>query len=204
RLCPPAAERQACGGSSCYDPRVPPCYFPLREGASWVYVVASPLQKIIKVSVEPQMEIEVEDLVTHVVRPERAWVLREDDAQEPIYAVVGEYGVQILRTRRFGAPSHTAIVVHEDLRWGGAPTWSRPALSTYGNHPTTVQYRRVGEEDLLVTGGRFRCLKILIDEGEAGAVWLAPGLGIVREAHILEGIDRYSVVELGAPPSGLD
>jgi hypothetical protein len=177
-------------------------YFPLREGASWVYVVSSPLQKIIKVVVEPQMEIEVEDLVTHVTRPERAWVLREDDAREPIYAVVGEHGVQILRTRRFGAPSHTAIVVHEDLRWGGAPTWSRPSLS-YG-HLATLRYERVGEEDLIVTAGRFRCLKILIDEGEVGAVWLAPGVGIVREAHLLEGIDRYSVVELGSPPTGLD
>ena len=181
---------------------MPPSYFPLRVGASWVYTVASPFQRIVKVSVEPQTEIEVEDLATNVTRPERAWVLREDDAQEPIYAVVGEHGVRILRTRRFGTPSHTAIVLQEDLRWGGAPTWSRPSL--YYGHLSTVRYERVGEEDLIVTAGRFRCLKILIDEGEAGAVWLAPGVGIVREAHILEGIDRYSVVELGSPPSGLD
>src|SRR5262245_21416824 len=68
--------------------RVPDPYFPLRDRLTWVYAVSGPvIQKIFKVRVEPQVEVAVEDLVTHDVRSEQAWVLREDDAPELTYAI---------------------------------------------------------------------------------------------------------------------
>jgi hypothetical protein len=71
------------------------------------------------------------------------------------------------------------LVVTLDLRWAGDEAWSRP----YWHYALqTRHFRRVGEEEVLVSAGRFRCLKIFVDEGEGGALWLAPGVGIVRSA----------------------
>jgi hypothetical protein len=60
------------------------------------------------------------------------------------------------------------------------------------------RYRRVGREEVTVTAGRFECLKILLDEGETGTMWLAPGVGIVRSVGAIEGLapTRYLVLEL--------
>jgi len=158
------------------------------------------IQRIFKVCVEPQVELEVEDLVTHAVRPQRAWVLREEDAPALTFAAEREDGIQFFRERHLGAPERRAVVLKQELRWGGEPTWLVPSLH-YSLQMR--QYRRAGEEDVLVPAGRFRCLKILVDDGETGAVWLAPGVGTVREAFLVEGVDRYSVVDLCATPSDL-
>jgi hypothetical protein len=104
-------------------------------------------------------------------------------------------GVQILRPRRFGRPERQAIVVTDEYRWEGAETWSHP---DWWYAPTTRRYRRVDREEITVSGGRFSCVKILIDEGESGTVWLAAGVGLVRSVHPVEGLDptRYFVLEL--------
>jgi len=180
---------------------VPDPYFPLAEGVGWIYAETGPvIQRIFKIRVEPQVELEVEDLVTHAVRPRRAWVLREEDAPKPIYAAAGEEGIEFFRKRHLSAPERQAVVLKQDLRWAGESSWSVPFLH-YSLR--MQQYRRAGEEDVLVPAGRFRCLKILADDGETGAVWLAPGVGIVREAFLVDGLDRdrYCVVDLCATPA---
>jgi hypothetical protein len=183
---------------------VPAPYFPLRDGMTWIYSVTGPvIQRIFKAWIEPQVDIEIEDLGTRAVRSARAWVLREEDAPKLTYAVESEHGVQFLRERHLDKPDRKAIVVTSDLRWGGAPTWTRP---TYHYTLGTERCRREPEEEeVTVTAGRFRCLKILLDDGETGAVWLARDVGIVREVSVIDGLEslRYSVLELHTAPADI-
>jgi hypothetical protein len=171
-------------------------YFPLRDGVSWVYSVTDPLQcRLLTVRVRPPVEIEAEDMLTHEVRRERAWVLEESERDAPHYAVERDHGVEILRRRRFGTPERQALVVDDDLRWSGEAAWARPC---WRYDLQTRRYRRAGDEEVTVTAGVFWCLKILLDEGETGTYWLAPGVGIVRSVGAIEGLvpQRFSVLEL--------
>jgi len=175
---------------------VTPPWFPLREGVRWNYSATDPMScRLVTVRVRSTVEIEVGDMVTTGVRRERAWVLEESDGERPHFVIEREHGVEFVRPRRFGKPEREAVVVTEDYRWGGAETWSHP-VSHYVLG--TRHYRRAGDEEVIVSAGRFRCLRILIDEGETGTVWLAPGVGIVRSVGVIEGLspDRFSVLEL--------
>jgi hypothetical protein len=173
-----------------------PSHFPLRDGLSWVYSVTDPITcRLITVRLLPPGEIEVADMLTGETRPEQAWFLEETERSKQQFLLEREGGVQFLRERRFGRPERTGIVVTDDLRWAGEETWSHP-----GWHYSleTIRYRRAGEEEVIVTAGAFRCVKILVDEGERGTYWLAPGVGIIRSVGAIEGLapTRYSVVEL--------
>jgi hypothetical protein len=173
-----------------------PNYFPLRDGLFWNYSATDPMDcRMSTLHVRPPVEIEVEDMLTGQARREKAWVLEQPEGREPRYAVEREGGVQILRRRRFGKPERQAIVVTDEYRWEGPETWSHPG---WYYDLTTRRYRRVGREEITVSGGRFSCVKILINEGEAGTVWLAADVGLVRSVHAVEGTitDRYFVVEL--------
>jgi hypothetical protein len=90
-----------------------------------------------------------------------------------------------------------------DLRWTGEATWSHPE---WHYALETMSYRRAGEEEITATVGTFRCLKILLNEGEDGTIWLAPEVGILRSVKPIEGLEptRYSVQELHSytVPSG--
>jgi len=171
-------------------------WFPLREGVSWNYSATDPIScRLVTVTVRSTVEIEVGDMVTRGTRRERAWVLEESDRKEPHFVIEREHGVEFVRPRRFGKPEREAIVVTDEYRWSGEPTWSHP-VSHYVIG--TRSYRRAGDEEVTVSAGVFRCLKILLDEGKTGTVWLAPGVGIVRSVGVVEGLspDRYSVIEL--------
>jgi hypothetical protein len=173
-----------------------PAYFPLRDGLSWTYTATDPLEsRLSSVQVRSPVEIDVEDMLTGRARREQASVLEQPEERAPRYAVELEGGVQILRRRRFGRPERQAIVVTDEYRWEGEETWSHP---DWNYHPTTRRYRRVGQEEITVSAGRFWCVKILLDEGETGTVWLAEGVGLVRSVHAVEGLDptRYFVLEL--------
>ena len=173
-----------------------PTHFPLRDGLRWNYSATDPMDcRLATLHVRPPVEIEVEDMLTGQARREQAWVLEQPEGREHRYAVVREGGVQILRRRRFGKPERQAIVVTDEYRWEGGEAWSHP---DWYYALTTRRYRRAGEEEITVSGGRFSCVKILLDEGEAGTVWLAANVGLVRSVHPVEGLDptRYYVVEL--------
>jgi hypothetical protein len=122
-------------------------------------------------------------------------VLEQSDREEPRYAIARASGVEIVERRTFGDPSRRALVVSEDFRWDGPPDWSRPY---WHDGLRTRRYRRAGEEDVTVSAGAFRCVKILLDEGETGTVWIAPGVGLVRSVGAIEGLapTRYLVLEL--------
>lgn len=175
---------------------MPPNYFPLDEQAEWVYAVTDPMNsRLVTVSVHPPVEIEVEDIVAPGVRREVAWILRQSDRETLTFAVEREHGVELLEKRRFGQPERHALVVTSDLRWAGDATWTRPV---WHYDLQTRRYRRVGDEEVTVTAGRFQCLKILVDDGDSGTIWLAPEVGIVRTVSAIEGLDpqRYTVLEL--------
>jgi hypothetical protein len=183
-------------------------FYPLREGVTWHFTVTDPGSCVIViVRVLPRQEIEVEDLVTHELRRELAWPLEEEvlrmlaePSEEPKrevrnFVVEQEEGVQFVRRSMVEKPDRRAFVVNDDLRWGGDATWSVPRQHYVLG---TMRYRRVGEEEITVSAGKFRCVKILIDEGDRGTFWLAPGVGIVRSVGAIEGLfpTRYLVIEL--------
>jgi hypothetical protein len=173
-----------------------PTYFPLRDALFWNYSATDPMDcRLSTLHVRPPVEIEVEDMLTGQAQREQAWVLEQPEGRAPRYAVEREGGVQILRRRLFGKPERQAIVVTDEYRWDGPETWSHP---DWYYALTTRRYRRVGQEEITVSGGRFSCVKILIDEGEAGTVWLAADVGLVRSVHAVEGLEtaRYFVAEL--------
>jgi hypothetical protein len=175
---------------------VVPSHFPLRDGLSWTYAVIEPFTcTLVTAELRPPVAIEVADMLTGDRRSERAWVLEQTSGQRRQYVVERDCGVEILRERRFGKPETPGIVAVEGLRWAGEPSWSHP---TWHYTLETIRYRRVGEEDVIVTAGAFRCIKILVDEGERGICWLAPDVGIVRSVGAIEGLTptRYSVAEL--------
>ena len=171
-------------------------HFPLGDQVEWVYTSTDPMRtRLVTVRVEAPVEIEVESVVRPGVRRERAWVLRESDHQAPSYAVEWADRVEVVRRRRFGKPERRGLVVTDDLRWGDPGGWSR----AYWHYDLRVRrYRLAGEEQVTVTAGVFPCLKILLDEGEDGTIWMAPGVGIVRTVGRVEGLDppRYAVLEL--------
>lgn len=173
-----------------------PSYFPLRPGVEWAYIAMDPIDsRSIVMRVGPPQEIEIEDMVTNEVRKEQAWTLERSDRKQPMFAVDQSDGVQIIEPRLFGKPEREALVVTADLRWTGDATWSH----AYWHYALeTMSYRRAGEEEITVTVGTFRCLKILLNEGEDGTIWLAPEVGIVRSVKPIEGLEptRYSVQEL--------
>lgn len=167
--------------------------FPLGEGVTWAYAAIDPVLCLLTtVRVRPPIEIDVEDVLDGRKARERAWVLEQSDRDEPRYAVARDGGVEIVERRTVGQPAHRALVVSEELRWEGPSEWSlRGGLRTR-------RYRREGEEDVTVTAGRFRCQRILLDDGETGTVWIAPGVGLVRSVGAVEGLapTRYLVLEL--------
>jgi hypothetical protein len=201
-------------------------YFPLRVGASWAYAVIDPMRcQLVTVHVRPPVEIEAEDLESGAIVRERAFVLEQSDREAPSYAVTRGHGVEVLQRcrvgesgrrsavvthdagalglleRRRGGEDRRAVVVTDDLRWTGDESWSRKLPYQGG---AVRRYRRAGHEDVTVTAGTFACLKILLDEGETGTVWLAPDVGIVRSVGSIEGLDptRYLVLELHSFAAG--
>jgi len=194
-------------------------HFPLHEHATWAYAVTDPMRcQLVTVRVRPPIEIETEDLDTQAVVRQSAWVLEQSDREAPSYAIARDHGVEVLQQcrigeserravvvtqdasgglleRRRGGEDRRAVVITEDLRFGGEESWSRKL--PYGGG-VVRRYRRVGREEVTVTAGRFECLKILLDEGETGTMWLAPGVGIVRSVGAIEGLapTRYLVLEL--------
>ena len=194
-------------------------HFPLHEHATWAYAVTDPMRcQLVTVRVRPPIEIETEDLDTQAVARQSAWVLEQSDREAPSYAIARDHGVEVLQQcrigeserravvvtqddsgglleRRRGGEDRRAVVITEDLRFGGEESWSRKL--PYGGG-VVRRYRRVGREEVTVTAGRFECLKILLDEGETGTMWLAPGVGIVRSVGAIEGLapTRYLVLEL--------
>jgi len=194
--------------------------FPLHERVSWAYAVTDPMRcELVTVRVHSPVEVETEDLDTHAVVRERLWVLEHSDREAPRYAVERDHGIEVLERCRIGeserravvvtqddqgvgflerrraGEDRRAVVVTEDLRWTGDESWSRK-LPYRG--AAVRRYRRAGLEDVTVTAGRFSCVKILLDEGETGTIWLAPGVGIVRSVGAIEGLDptRFLVLEL--------
>lgn len=194
--------------------------FPLHERVSWAYAVTDPMRcQLVTVRVRPPEDIETEDLDTHTVARQRLWVLEHSDREAPSYAVERDHGIEFLERCRIGeserravvvtqedhgggilerrraGDDRRAVVVTEDLRWSGEESWSR-ALPYKGG--AVRRYRRAGREEVTVTAGTFPCLKILLDDGETGTVWLAPEVGIVRSVGAIEGLDptRYLVLEL--------
>jgi hypothetical protein len=195
-------------------------HFPLHEHATWAYAVTDPMRcQLLTVRVRPPIEIETEDLDTHAVVRERVWVLEQSDREAPSYAIERPRGVEVLQRcrigeserravvvtkgagdaslleRRRGGEDRHAVVVTEDLRFTGEESWSRRLPYRGG---AARRYRRAGVEEVTVSAGRFECVKILLDEGETGTVWLAPGVGIVRSVGSIEGLDptRYLVLDL--------
>jgi hypothetical protein len=195
-------------------------HLPLHERVSWAYSVTDPMRcQLVTVRVRPPVDVETEDLETHRVVHERLWVLEQSDREAPSYAVEREHGVEIfercrigeserravvvtqdehgtgLLERRRASEDRRAVVVTEDLRWTGDESWSRK-LPYRG--AAVRRYRRAGTEEVTVSAGRFSCLKILLDEGETGTVWLAPEVGIVRSVGSIEGLypTRFLVLEL--------
>jgi hypothetical protein len=195
-------------------------HFPLHERVSWAYSVTDPMRCVlVTVRVRPPVEVETEDLDTHRVVRERLWVLEQSDREAPSYAVERDHGVEILERCRIGeserravvvtqdehgagllerrraGEDRRAVVVTEDLRWTGDESWSRK-LPYRG--AAVRRYRRAGTEEVTVSAGRFSCLKILLDEGETGTIWLAPEVGIVRSVGSIEGLypTRFLVLEL--------
>lgn len=195
-------------------------FLPLRDGVSWAYAITDPMRcELVHVRVRPPVEIEVEDLDTRAVARERAWLLDRSDREAPTYAVAREHGVELLERCRIGESERRAVVVTqdlqragllerrrsdaerqavvvtEDLRVTGDDTWSR-TLPYRGS--AVRRYRRAGLEEVTVTAGRFSCHTILLDEGDTGTVWVAPGVGIVRSVEAIEGLHppRYLVIEL--------
>jgi hypothetical protein len=200
--------------------RHPMSYFPLGEQVTWTYAVTDPMRcELVTVRVRPPMDIETEDLDTHVVVRERLWVLEHSDREAPSYAAERDHGIEILERCRIGeserravvvtrgdqgagilerrqaGDDRRAVVVTEDLRWTGDESWSRKLPYRGG---AVRRYRRAGHEDVAVTAGTFACLKILLDEGDTGTIWLAPEVGIVRSVGAIEGLapTRYLVLEL--------
>jgi len=171
-------------------------HFPLAPGVTWTYSVTDPIWcRLITWRVRKLLEIEVEDMLTGAVRREWAWTLEEPGGEVYRFVIEREHGVEFLRRRRFGKPEREAIVVSEDYRWAGDECWSRP----YWHYDLqTLRYRRVADEEVTVSAGVFRCLKILLDEGETGTVWLAPEVGIVRSVGEVKGLwpTRFEVLEL--------
>lgn len=194
-------------------------HFPLHENATWAYAVTDPMRcQLVTVHVRPPTDIETEDLDTHAVVRERAWVLEQSDREAPSYAIERAHGIEVLQQCRIGeagarsvvvtggtgdtglldrrrGEDRRAVVVTEDLRFTGEASWSR-TLPYLGG--AVRRYRRAGMEEVTVSAGRFECLKILLDEGETGTVWLAPGVGIVRSVGAIEGLHprRYLVLDL--------
>ena len=200
--------------------RMPPTHFPLGEHVSWAYAVIDPMRcELVTIRVRPRVEIEIEDLATQAVTKERAWVLEQSDREMPSYAIEREHGVDVLERCRIGeserrsvvvtqdqqgsgllerrraGEDRRAVVVTEDLRWTGDESWARKLPYRGG---AVRRYRRAGHEDVTVTAGTFSCLKILLDDGDTGTIWIAPGVGIVRSVGTVEGLDpaRYLVLEL--------
>lgn len=194
--------------------------FPLHERVSWAYAVTDPMRcQLVTVRVRPPEDIETEDLDTHTVARQRLWVLEHSDREAPSYAVERDHGIEFLERCRIGeserravvvtqedhgggilerrraGDDRRAVVVTEDLRWSGEESWSRTLPYKGG---AVRRYRRAGREEVTVTAGTFACLKILLDDGETGTVWLAPEVGIVRSVGAIEGLDptRYLVLEL--------
>jgi hypothetical protein len=174
--------------------------------------------QLVTVHARAPVEIEAEDLESGAVVREPAWVLEQSDREAPSYAVARAQGVEILQRcrvgesgrrsvvmqdntgagmldRRQGGEVRHAVVVTEDLRFTGDESWSRKLPYKGG---ALRRYRRAGREDVTVTAGTFSCLKILLDEGETGTIWLAPDVGLVRSVGSIEGLDptRYLVLEL--------
>lgn len=195
-------------------------HFPLHENATWSYTVTDPMRcQLVTVRVRPPIDIETEDLDTQAVVRERVWVLEQSDREAPSYAIERAHGVEVLQRcrigesggrsvvvtpgtgdtglldRRRGGGDRRAVVVTEDLRFTGETSWSRTLPYRGG---AVRRYRRAGVEQVTVSAGRFECLKILLDDGETGTVWLAPGVGIVRSVGAIEGLDptRYLVLDL--------
>lgn len=194
-------------------------HFPLHENATWSYAVTDPMRcQLVTVRVRAPLEIETEDLDTQTVARRSAFVLEQSDREAPSYAIARGDGVEILQQcrigeserratvvtqdersglleRRQGGEGRRAVVVTEDLRFTGEEAWSRKLPYAGG---AVRRYRRAGREEVTVTAGRFECLKILLDEGETGTLWLAPGVGIVRSVGAIEGLapTRYLVLEL--------
>jgi hypothetical protein len=194
-------------------------YFPLHEPATWAYAITDPMRcQLVTVRLRPPVELDTEDLETQAVRRERVWVLEHSDREAPSYALERAHGVEILQECRIGeserravvvtqddrsgfldrrrsGEDRRAIVVTEDLRFAGAESWSRKLPYAGG---AVRRYRRAGREEVTVTAGRFDCLKILLDDGEAGTIWLADGVGLVRSVGAIEGLapTRYLVLEL--------
>jgi hypothetical protein len=194
-------------------------HFPLHERATWAYAVTDPMRcQLVTVRVRPPIEIETEDLDTQAVVREKAWVLEQSDREAPSYAIERAHGVEVLQHCRIGesggrsvvvtpgtgdtgllerrrGEDRRAVVVTEDLRFAGEASWSRTLPYRGG---AVRRYRRAGTEDVTVSAGRFECLKILLDEGGTGTIWLAPGVGIVRSVGAIEGLDptRYLVLDL--------
>jgi hypothetical protein len=195
-------------------------FFPLHERVSWAYAVTDPMRcQLVTVRVLPPVDVETEDLDTRAVVQQRLWVLAHSDREAPSYAVERDHGIELLEQCRIGGSERRAVVVTqdargagilerrqagedrravvvtEDLRLTGDESWSR-TLPYRGS--AVRSYRRVGLEEVTVTAGRFSCHKILLDEGETGTVWFAPGVGIVRSVGSIEGLHppRYLVLEL--------
>lgn len=194
--------------------------FPLHERVSWAYAVTDPMRcQLVTVRVRPPVDVETEDLETHAVAQQRLWVLEHSDREAPSYAVERDHGIEILERCRIGeserravvvtrdedgagilerrraAEDRRAVVVTEDLRFTGDESWSRKLPYKGG---AVRRYRRAGPEEVTVSAGRFSCVKILLDEGDTGTVWLAPEVGIVRSVGAIEGLypTRYLVLEL--------
>src|SRR5262245_47891509 len=171
-------------------------HFPLAHGVTWTYAATNPIScQLVTLRVRTPLEIEVEDMLTGAVRGEWAWTLEDSGREVYRFVIEREHGIEFLRRRRFGKPERQAIVVTEDYRWAGDECWSRP----YWHYDLqTLRYRRVGDEEVTVSAGVFRCVKILLDEGETGTVWLAPGVGIVRTVGAVQGLwpARFEVLEL--------
>lgn len=176
---------------------MPQSCFPLRPGVEWAYIAMDPIDSWpMTMRVGPRQEIEIEDMVTNEVRKEQAWLLERSDrdGKRQMFAVERSDGVQLIEQRPFGKPERKALVVTTDLRWAGEATWSQPE---WYYELRTIGYRRAGEEEVIVAVGAFRCLKILLNEGEDGTIWLAPEIGIVRSVKPIEGlVNRYAIMEL--------
>jgi hypothetical protein len=195
-------------------------HFPLHERLSWAYAVTDPMRcQLVTVRVRPPVDIETEDLDTRAVVRRRLWVLEHSDREAPSYVAERDQGVEFLERCRVGESERRsvvvtqgdpgagilerrrdgevrqAVVVTEDLRFTGDESWSRMLPYRGG---AVRRYRRAGHEDVTVTAGSFACLKILLDEGDTGTIWLAPEVGIVRSVGAIEGLapTRYLVLEL--------
>jgi hypothetical protein len=170
-------------------------FFPLDERARWVYAVTDPMgSRFLTVTAEAPVEVEITDVVTRQRRRERAWVLRQSDRPTLMYAVQHENGIEMIERRMLEKDTPLVLVVTGDLRWSGERSWTLPV---WHYALGTRRYRRDEDEEITVPAGSFRCVKILVEEGMQGTIWLAPGLGFVRTITEIEGlVDRYSVVQL--------